>query len=101
MKCNVTLYFVTFRYWNPEIEGQKQLGKEPRLWLVLLKYFNWNYILYGVLHLFEVRKLKHLHTYICTLKLDIIIVIYSHLRSQRFFSYNISAVRCATTPIGM
>ena len=36
------------RYWNPEMERKKQLGRKPRLWFALLKYFNWNYLNFGI-----------------------------------------------------
>ena len=38
-----------YRYWNPEMEEQKQLGRKPRLWCALLKYFNWNYLYFGII----------------------------------------------------
>ena len=37
-----------YRCWNPEMERQKRLGRKPRLWFALLKYFNWNYLTFGI-----------------------------------------------------
>ena len=34
--------------------GEKQAGKQPRLWLALLKLFKWTVLLYGIMFLAEV-----------------------------------------------
>ena len=53
-KSNIEIYNHYHRYWNPYLEGQKQIEQQPRLWLALLRYFGWTYLFHGVLYLVEV-----------------------------------------------
>ena len=45
----VLLGLIHCRYWDPGMEEQKQMPQKPKLWLALLKYFNWKYLHFGII----------------------------------------------------